>query len=433
MVKGLVLVLPVVFLFGFQHQNDHVIDSDISLFWQAYDNIRQSADPLEQKRILVEEYFDKGSVGLKGIRAARNYTADEYLQAIRDYPKFWESIRENTLKSEKLSSELEQGIEKLKNIYPEMRPAKIYFTIGVLRTGGTILDGNVLIGSEVAMADKHTQSDEFPEHLQGLAKYFDQNPIDDIVLLNVHEYVHIQQKPYANHLLSMVLYEGIAEFVSVKAMGVPSATPAVAFGKRTPAVRQAFEQTMYYMNNRNQWLWSHAKNPFGVRDLGYYIGYQIAENYYEKAKDKQAAIKYLIELDFSDESLINQFVDNTGFFSKSLNELYQEFEARRPTVIAVGPFNNGSDQVDSRLDQIQLTFSKPMQKGFRNFDYGPLGEDGLIKFKEEIGYSEDGKTYSFHIQKLEPGKPYQLLIGSGFQDVDGVPLKPFLIDFKTKQ
>ncbi|MCB4235398.1 hypothetical protein LDL59_10835 [Kaistella anthropi] len=46
------------------------------------------------------------------------------------------------------------GIEKLRKIYPELKPAKIYFTIGALRTNGTYSHNLVLIGSEIAMTDK---------------------------------------------------------------------------------------------------------------------------------------------------------------------------------------------------------------------------------------------------------------------------------------
>jgi hypothetical protein len=40
----------------------------------------------------------------------------------------------------------------LKVVYPELRHAKIYFTVGAMRSNGTTLDSMVLIGSEFAMA-----------------------------------------------------------------------------------------------------------------------------------------------------------------------------------------------------------------------------------------------------------------------------------------
>jgi hypothetical protein len=416
-----------------QDSTSNVITSDIDLFWEVYDAVSALEDTTEQKRLIQQEFFAKGSPGLASIREARNYTASEYVYAINNYPLFWESIRANTYRSKELSAELEMGIEKLRVIYPELRPAKIYFTIGALRTNGTTLDDRVLIGSELAMADANTVSSEFPEYMQGLSTFFAGNPIDGVVLLNVHEYVHTQQNPMVYNLLSQVIYEGVAEFVSVQAMGVPSDCPAIEFGKENVAVREKFERELFYMNNRNEWLWSSASNnEFGVRDLGYYIGYQLCELYYEAAEDKMQAIRELIELDYENEDQIEAFVDGTGFFSKSLEQLYQDFEARRPKVVSVGPFENGSQAVDPATDYISITFSRPMRPGTRNFDYGPIGSEGVVRFREEVGYDETGTTYTFKIEDLEANKHYQLLIGSGFLAADGAPLEPFLIDFITK-
>ncbi|MFK7905325.1 MAG: hypothetical protein AB8B69_09385, partial [Chitinophagales bacterium] len=195
-----------------QNKEKLVDNSDIALFWTAYDQITQTQDSLEQVKLLQELYLSKGSQGLKGIIEAKNYTIEDFLHAINHYPKFWQSIRANTLKSDLIEGDLMKGIEKLRKIYPELRPAKIYFTIGAMRSNGTTLDSLVLIGSEYAMADQNTDSSEFPEAYRAARKtFFDSNPIDNIVLLNIHEYVHTQQKPIVHKLLSQCLYEGVAE------------------------------------------------------------------------------------------------------------------------------------------------------------------------------------------------------------------------------
>lgn len=418
--------------FAQQQETASVVYSDIELFWRAYDKITQTKDSSEQRRIIVEEYLNIGSPGLTSICQVRNYTADDYLAAIHNYPKFWTSIRPNTLKAKELSEELKKGLDQLKAAYPKLKPATIYFTIGAFRTNGTTLDDQVLIGSELAMADENTITEEFPERMQGLRTYFNTNPIEDVVLLFVHEFVHTQQKPMVHNLLSQTIYEGVGEFVSTYVMQKPSASPAIEFGKNNPAVREAFEREMFYMNNQHEWLYSNAPNDFGIRDLGYYIGYQMCENYLEKAKDKQKAIHELIELDYENEQEIEAFVNGIDFFTKPLNELYEAFEASRPSVLKVIPVANNAEVIDASTDRLTIVFSEPIDTDFRNFDYGPLGADAAIQFKKEIGYNEEKTEYSFEIQVLKPGKRYQLLIGSGFRNLKGIPLKPFLIDFKTK-
>lgn len=410
----------------------NIITTDVANFWEAYDHILATPDTALQMKYLDSLYLAKGTAGLKALMQVRSYTPEEYLSVINGYPKFWASVRENTLKAEQYVPELLAGIEQLRELYPPLRPADIYFSIGAFSTPGTTLDSLVLIGSELAMTDERVSSEEFPEQFREARRlFFDSNPIDNLKLLAVHECVHTQQQPMVHNLLSMALYEGVAEFVSVKATGMPSSTPAVAYGKQNPRVREQFEQTMFYGNNRPQWLWGDAPNEFGVRDLGYYIGYQLCELHYEQAADKKAAIKKMIELDYTDEAEIEDFVDGTGFFSASLVQLYEDFERKRPKVVGIKPFANHSQGVSAETHRLTIEFSEPMDPDFRNFDYGPLGQEAAVQLKSLIGYSDDGKSLTIEIQPLTPNKHYQLTIGSGFRNRAGVPLKPYLIDFKT--
>ena len=73
--------------------------SDIEHFWEAYDQILATSDTLEQKRLFEELYIKRGSPGLEAIMEVRNYTTEEYLQAIHNYPEFWQSIRAQTLRA----------------------------------------------------------------------------------------------------------------------------------------------------------------------------------------------------------------------------------------------------------------------------------------------------------------------------------------------
>jgi hypothetical protein len=415
-------------------QYENIVTTDITHFWEAYDSIASTQDPLLRYKYLDSLYLQRGTKGLNAIRQVRNYAPEDYMRVINRYPKFWASISENTLKADHFSSELQDGIEKFRKIYPDLKPAKIYFTIGAFRTGGTTLDSLVLIGSELAMSDKNTIATEFPEEERGDRQtFFESNPIDNLVLLNIHEYVHTQQKPIVHNLLSLAIYEGVAEFVSVKAMGVPSAVPAIEFGKKNAnRVREKFEQEMFYSNNRFKWLWdSGSSNEFGVRDLAYYIGYQMAENYYEKAENKKEAIKKLIELDFGNENEIEGYVHSTGFFSASLDELYANFENKRPTVIGIKQFKNNSDDVSPKIDQITVEFSVPLNGINTGLDFGPLGKDYFPKISpSERVFSEDNKTWTINVD-LEPNKHYQIQLENNFRTNEWMPLKPYLIEFKT--
>ena len=432
MKNSIILLLAINLLLSCQNKQvfqQNIITSDIDNFWEAYDKIVATKDSTAQMEYLEQLFLDKGTLGLNNIMAVRKYTPKEYLAAINNYPKFWASIRANTLKSKSLDVKINHSIEQLKELYPALKPADIYFTIGAFRTNGTILSNTVLIGCEMSCADHTTIIDELPEWRQPFFKEY--QPLKNIDLLCTHEYVHTQQKPLADNLLSYCLYEGVAEFVSTKAIDKPSTTPAVQFGKNNEQqVKTKFESDLFRMGITNNWLWGTNKNELKIRDLGYYIGYAICEKYYEQAEDKTQAIEDMIELDFYDESQIESFVDQSGFLSKSLTQLYEEYEASRPTVINMEPFENGSQNIDPTNKRITLNFSAPMNTENRGFDYGPLGEEQVLKVQNVIGFSEDKKSFTFEI-KLEPNKHYQSLVTNRFLSESGIPLKAFLIDFKT--
>ncbi|MGG6232413.1 hypothetical protein [Tenacibaculum sp. SDUM215027] len=428
----LIIVITLTNCINRQNLNQNVITLDITNWWNAYDKVTSTQDSTLQFKYLDSLYFQKGTVGLDGIRQARNYTPEDYINAINNYPKFWSSIRENTLKANEISSELEDGIKKFKTIYPELKPAKIYFTIGAFRTGGTTIDSLVLIGSEISMADSKTVTSEFPQNLSHLKSHFATNPNEHLVFLNVHEYVHTQQNPRVFNILSLTLYEGVAEFVASKALGVKSPNPQIEFGKKnTERIREVYETEMFYPNNLYKWLDGNAPNEFGMRDLGYYVGYQICENYYNQAENKTEAIKKMIELDYSNETEIEDFIKNANFFSAPLEELYKTFERNRPTVILIKQFENNSQNVSPKIKEITIEFSKPLNGQNTGVDFGDLGQDAFPKGTlNGRHWSENNKSWTIPVE-LEPNKDYQILISNNFRTEDDIPLKPFLIEFKT--
>lgn len=407
-----------------------IVTSDIDHFWSAYDRITATDDSTVQYKV-INEFIEKGSAGLHGMMQARNYAAESYVDAINSYPKFWNSIRANTFRAKELALKIEMEIQKLKLLYPELKPATIYFTIGALRSNGTTIDGMVLIGSELAMADQTTDASEFPEDFSFLKNYFATEPIKNIVFLNVHEYIHTQQiTTIGNNLLQQCVIEGVAEFLAVKATGQESPNSCIQYGiLNDEAVKQAFISEMFspYIYN---WLWNDSNNQFQTRDLGYYIGYKICQQYYEQQTDKQSAIKTLIELDYTNAAALQKFVNQSGYFNEPIQKYESEFEKSRPVVTGIKEFKNGSKKVDPAIKEVTLFFSTEMDSMNRSFELGPLGEDYLMRIENVIGFSKDGKAFTFQVE-LQPNRKYQLVVGSGFLNAQGIPMKPYLIEFET--
>ncbi|MBK9046742.1 MAG: hypothetical protein IPL74_08575 [Bacteroidetes bacterium] len=100
-------------------------------------------------------------------------------------------------------------------------------------------------------------------------------------LLYAHEYIHTHKKEMAENLLSMCLYEGVAKFISCKVTDTKSDAPAIEFWKANQeVVIDKFVSDLFTRTNTYNWMWGENKNELKVRDLGYYIGYEICERYY---------------------------------------------------------------------------------------------------------------------------------------------------------
>ena len=85
MKKALILLITVLALANCnnrQQLNQNVVTTDITNFWDAYDHITSTKDSILQYKYLDSLYFQKGTVGLEGIRQARNYTPEDYINVI---------------------------------------------------------------------------------------------------------------------------------------------------------------------------------------------------------------------------------------------------------------------------------------------------------------------------------------------------------------
>lgn len=413
-------------------QQQRIIFSDLELFWNAYDIIAGVQDTAEQRRLVETLFIQRGSAGLHNLIQAKNYTADDYVHAIRSYPKFWESLRRCTRNPERFTAVIQRNIQQFTAAYPALQHVPIYFTVGAFRSNGTILNNSVLIGCELALADDSVYTDELPKHLQEYMKSY-QNPAAGIGLLCTHEYVHTQQRTVVDNLLSYCLYEGVAEFVSCTVTGQASSIPSFAFAQQNAdKVRAAFERDLYIPSTTYNWLWGTNRNELRERDLGYYIGYTLCERFYTMAASKQEAIRHMIELDYTNEEQIRSFVDTTAWFSVPLDSLYNRFERSRPFVVSIDEFDNGSRTVSPTVKRITLRFSTPMSTQNTGFDFGPLGEPVALRVKRSLGFSPDATSFSFEVE-LQPNQRYQVVVTNNFQTATGIPLKPFLIDIQTAQ
>ena len=127
------------------------------------------------------------------------------------------------------------------------------------------------------------------------------------------------------------------------------------------------------------------------RDLGYYVGYEIAEGAYRRATNKHAVVKELLELDYTNRDALARLVDASGYFERPLLTEMAQYEARLPYVVSVPEIQNGDSAVSPSLTRITVRFSAPMDTSYRNFNRGPLGEPAGFRIRY-LGFATDGMS-----------------------------------------
>jgi len=406
-----------------------VFTTDIDNFWIAYDSIQTTPDSVKQIEFIQKLYIDKGTKGLRSFMVLRDYSAKLWIQLIRSYPKFWRSIRPNTLTVKSYASEIEISIEKFKNLYPDIKDANMYFTIGGLRSGGTTMNNMVLVGTEIATGNASTDVSEFPSKwLEGVFKNQEAN---NLVALNIHEYVHTQQKGNAKNLLGQSITEGSCDFITELVINKLLQKNYIIYGREhEPALKEQFKLEMF-TTAYNNWLYN-GTSAKTVADLGYYMGYTICKSYYNNSSDKKKAIKEIIELNYSDSTAVENFLTRAKYYTKPIDKaaLIQAYESKRPSVVRLEPFSNGDTLVDASIKELKIVFSKAMDKGYSIND-GKRGKD-FSPVAGVIGFSDDGTSFTIKTD-MKPAHEYEFIITDrSFKSKDGYPLKIYTVKFKTK-
>ena len=416
-------------LFLLSQGQQKVFTSDIDNFWIAYDSIQTTKDSLKQIGFIQKLYIDKGTPGLKAFMIARGYSAKLWIELIHNYPKFWNSIRSNTFSVKSYAPEIEKSIQQFKELYPDLKDAKMYFTVGGLRSGGTTMNDMVLIGSEIATGNPSTDVSEFPSKwLEGV---FKNQKADNIVALNIHEYVHTQQKGDPNTLLGQAIKEGACDFITELVIGRLMQNNYIVYGRtHEAALKEHFKFEMFSQNYIN-WLYNGSTATVG--DLGYFMGYAICKSYYENSPDKKFAIKEIIELKYSDSTAVENFLSRSKYYTGSISkaEVLKEYDAKKPYVVRLEPFQNGDNLVDAGIKELKIVFSTPMYKKTYSINDGRKGKE-YSPIVGVVGFSEDGISFTLKIE-LKPDHEYEFIITDlGFNSSEGYPLKPYEVKFKTR-
>ncbi|HEV2687579.1 MAG TPA: hypothetical protein VGV35_03465 [Bryobacteraceae bacterium] len=266
----------------------HLVTSDIDNFWRAYD----MSTPENRRDVFQREYLDKGSPGLKDFLAKRIESADNLAKQVEHLPKFYRSMRPATLRIAGQTETIRRYFRRLQELYREAVFVDVYFVIGVANSGGTTSDRGLLIGAEMLARAPETDESELNPWLKSVVK-----PVEEVPVIVIHELVHREQKSRSsNVLLDQSLREGAADFISQLVTGRTINEHVRQWAEpRREQLFQEFAEKAHGQNFKG-WLYDGERSTDRPADLGYWIGAEIAGEYYQRATDKKTALREIVEL-----------------------------------------------------------------------------------------------------------------------------------------
>ncbi len=275
----------------------NVLTADIDHFWEAFDNLKSCKTFADSANSFQQLYLDRATDGLIDFIRVRDFQAEKYVKLVAKYPKFYKSLRKNSSEVKKSEQTIEKVFLKFKEIYPNFKPFKVCFAMGIMNTGGTISNNFVLIGTEITASTKDMDLSEFQDN--EYRKIFEGNEDlqTKIKSLVAHECVHTQQSKSIDpnsikcELLYRTIREGSADFIAELVSGNEKTNE---YGDKNEKQIWTDFKNEICNENSNNWLYNHSTVKGKPADLGYFVGYKIANEYYKNASDKKQAVNDII-------------------------------------------------------------------------------------------------------------------------------------------
>jgi hypothetical protein len=253
-----------------------LVTSDVVRFWNIFD---RSSTQEELARLLESEYLEQGTNALRDFIPFRILGGDSLAAMVMRRRGDYEAARARSLEVVGMDRAIRAPWFALEYLYPEAVYPDVHFVIGRFNSGGTVSRAGSIIGAEM-----------LPEPAE-------------VPWLVTHELIHFQQPPLpANRrtLLAQSVREGAADFIAELATGRPPSAPYMAYGLAHEAQLWREFQDVMHGHEFGAWLYVGERDGRPA-DLGYFIGYRIAEAYHARSPDTRQAVREIImAADFDD-------------------------------------------------------------------------------------------------------------------------------------
>lgn len=277
-----------------------LVTADVDRYWHAYDAGGRSGNTTAIQR----RYLDSASAGLREFISLRQLTASNVAQAAVAYPAYFDALRawwtSPTTDRAAVLTTIRANYGKIKQLYPNAFFPPVTVLVGRYSTAGTAGTSGLLVGFEFFGTDANAPLGA----LNAFARDNQKSWTTDLAPLVAHEHTHyLSLRAGATSarngapLYARVLHEGVAEFVGELVSGRPTYLNFFRVWQTNEAAYYAEFLQEKDGSDVSRWLYNQGSATSGrPGDLGYFIGYRIAQAYYNRAADKTQAVRELIEL-----------------------------------------------------------------------------------------------------------------------------------------
>lgn len=301
-----VMLVPYL-LHGQPKSQTQYITTDITNFWQMFDQLAQAKTEQDTINLIQTRYLIKMSTGLGNYIHINQVESKidvlaAYLKMIRNYSDYLHSIRAATESIPTYEPLFNQTYQQLTQLYSPFKVPKAYFSIGFLNGAARSFGDSVLyIGAEFSCVSDKPDFRKTPLWLPSVT-----TSVGRVNEVLAHEATHNQQaRPATNpygFLYNAWVEGGAVLMVDLITRGKKLVSNAAGINERTYQYGMAHEKELWQEFKadllvgdirQDKWFYNGA-TPERPKDLGYFIGYRMCLAYYNQAKDKQQAIKDIL-------------------------------------------------------------------------------------------------------------------------------------------
>jgi hypothetical protein len=267
-----------------------IVTADVDHFWRAFDAAAK-APAAQRADIYRQEYFDTATQGLQDYARFRHVTAASLAAQVEQNRDEYARLRPYINQVTGQKPVIQSAFRRLKALYPDMKfPAHVYFIVGPQRGAGMNSPNGIILAADMFATPPGT-----PYSYTRVSPAY-------VPFSAVHETIHFNQAYETTDkstLLQQVINEGTADFITTLVLPQPDVrqmTDRWKYGcPREPALDERFLKDADRVET-SPWMFDHNPATGWPPDMGYWLGYRIAQTYHASAADKTASLRALLEV-----------------------------------------------------------------------------------------------------------------------------------------